>query len=172
MTRDQLTPIPGLEGYSISADGKIWSDRSGRYLRPHAMPSGHLVASLRRDGTAHTELVHRLVALTFIGPPPPNSEVCHNDGDPGNNRLENLRYGTRSENVLDQVRHGVHNNASKTHCKNGHPFDAERSDGKGRRCSVCLKASQRSWYLANTELAKERARKHKAAKRAASQSTD
>ena len=50
--------------------------------------------------------VHKLVALTFLGPCPEGKEVLHNDGDPKNNRLDNLRYGTRTENILDVFKLG------------------------------------------------------------------
>lgn len=33
-------------------------------------------------------------------------EILHADGNPANNKLENLRYGTRSENILDVFRIG------------------------------------------------------------------
>ena len=39
---------------------------------------------------------------------PEGMEVCHQDGDRKNNRPENLRYGTRSDNVIDAIRHGTH----------------------------------------------------------------
>jgi hypothetical protein len=44
--------------------------------------------------------------LTFVGAPPDGMEVLHNNGDPTDNRLENLRYGTRTENILDVYRQG------------------------------------------------------------------
>jgi HNH endonuclease len=34
-------------------------------------------------------------------------EVAHNDGDPSNNRLSNLRYDTRAGNAADTFRHGT-----------------------------------------------------------------
>lgn len=45
--------------------------------------------------------VHQLVALAFLGKPPKGMEVLHKNGNPLDNRLENLRYGTRTENILD-----------------------------------------------------------------------
>lgn len=78
--------------------------------------------------------------LAFIGPPPEGMEVCHNNGNPRDNRVVNLRYDSTRQNILDQVRHGTHNMSSKTHCKHGHAFDASntiiRSDG-GRDCAKC-----------------------------------
>ena len=46
--------------------------------------------------------VHRLVAFTFLGPPPDDSawQVHHRDGNPSNNSLNNLEYLTPSQNIL------------------------------------------------------------------------
>lgn len=115
--------IPGYEGrYQASTEGRIRSmDRTqvvlsrkgnpyakhfrGRLLRPGRIPSGHLSVVLGHG--QHGTTVHALVMLTFVGPPPAGKEICHNDGDPTNNRLENLRYDTRCENILDEYRRGV-----------------------------------------------------------------
>lgn len=50
---------------------------------------------------------HRLIALAFMGECPSGMEVCHNDGDPTNNNINNLRYGTRKDNMDDQRRLGT-----------------------------------------------------------------
>ena len=39
--------------------------------------------------------------LAFVGPCPPGMEVCHNDSNPKNNRLDNLRYDTHMNNMID-----------------------------------------------------------------------
>jgi len=41
------------------------------------------------------------VLEAFVGPAPEGHEGLHGDGDPANNRLDNLRWGTRSENNID-----------------------------------------------------------------------
>lgn len=46
--------------------------------------------------------------LAFVGKCPDGMEVCHNDGDPGNPSLNNLRYDTKSANQQDRIRHGSH----------------------------------------------------------------
>ena len=45
--------------------------------------------------------------LCFVGEPPKGYVVCHNDGNPFNNSLGNLRYDTHLENTIDQFRHGT-----------------------------------------------------------------
>jgi len=52
--------------------------------------------------------VHRLVLLAFKGPPPRSGmEGAHNNGVPGDNRLENLRWDTPKGNAADRVIHGT-----------------------------------------------------------------
>jgi hypothetical protein len=51
--------------------------------------------------------IHRLVLEAFVGPCPNGFEACHNDGDRQNNRLENLRWDTRSGNHSDKEQHGT-----------------------------------------------------------------
>ena len=116
--------IPGYEGrYQVSNMGRVKSlghvisrrnlltgGRShvrvaDRLLKPQPQPSGHLYVKIGHKPARHFR-VHRLVALAFLGPCPSGMEVCHNDSDPTNNRVDNLRYDTRSGNRLDMVRKG------------------------------------------------------------------
>jgi hypothetical protein len=52
-------------------------------------------------------LVHRLVLEAFVSPCPPGMECRHLDGNPSNPRLDNLKWGTRAENVADTAKHGT-----------------------------------------------------------------
>lgn len=58
-------------------------------------------------GTATTVYVHHLVMFAFIGPRPDGMECCHWDGDPTNNRVDNLRWDTPKGNAADKIRHGT-----------------------------------------------------------------
>jgi hypothetical protein len=59
--------------------------------KPIRRGSGHQVVNLHRDGQKVPRYVHHLVLEAFVGPRPEGLVCCHWDGDPGNNRLENLR---------------------------------------------------------------------------------
>lgn len=114
--------IPGYEGrYQASTEGRIRSvDHRvrvvahgteatrlvrGRVLRPGRYERGGHVSVVLGHG-ANGSPVHQLIMQTFVGPAPSGCEVCHNNGDPTDNRLINLRYDTRSENIKDVVRQG------------------------------------------------------------------
>ena len=112
--------IPGYEGcYQASTHGRIRSvarpvfrkdghsgyavwQYAGRILRVRPTESGHLNVSL---GARNTKKVHRLVLETFVGPCPAGHECLHADGNPANNRLDNLRWGTRLDNRADMRAH-------------------------------------------------------------------
>lgn len=140
-------PIPGFPGYDVSDDGQVRSVR--KVLRPFTSDHGYQYVSLRRDGQTYRRYVHRLVLTAFISEPPANADGCHNDGDPSNNHLDNLRWDSRSANVRDTVRHGRHNHASKTHCIRGHEFTEDNiywRPGPRRQCVTCTKANSAETY--------------------------
>lgn len=111
--------IPGYEGkYQASDQGRIRSvDRyvrcahgahrlmRGRVLKPASSkydPHLTVVLGHRKNGSS----VHKLVASAFLGPCPSGQEVRHLDGNPQNNNITNLAYGTRTENICDVMRIG------------------------------------------------------------------
>jgi hypothetical protein len=76
----------------------------GRMLRPGIGGNGYPTVAL---GRGNTRTVHSLVAEAFIGPVPLGMEVLHRDGTRTNAQADNLRYGTRTENILDAVANGT-----------------------------------------------------------------
>lgn len=98
--------MPGYAGYAVTADGQLYGPR-GHRMRPKVTPDGHLKVLTRRGNRPRTLFLHRAVLLAWVGPPGPGEESLHGDGDPANNVLGNLRWGTRVENHADRARHGV-----------------------------------------------------------------
>jgi hypothetical protein len=118
---EEWREIPGYEGlYEASTEGRIRSlprktlhytgkviVRGGRMLNGCVTPRGYVKVSLCVAGRVKGEHIHSLVAATFIGPRPLGLLVRHFDGNPANNRLENLLYGTGAENMADAAAHGT-----------------------------------------------------------------
>lgn len=115
--------VVGYDGlYSVSSLGRVRSESrlvvrpcgnnyrtKERILRPATgkrLPyqSVGLTAS---NGVTKTAYVHHLVLTAFVGPMPPGQEACHGDGNPKNNRKDNLRWGTRVDNHADKTLHGT-----------------------------------------------------------------
>lgn len=117
--------VPDFPGYCVGNDGTVWScwkrgSRSQlffvdywRKMRSVVQQSGHCHVKLRQNGRSLTQLVHRLVLFAFRGPPPEGHECCHFDGNPANNTLNNLRWGTHRENGKDMIRHGTNPSGEK-----------------------------------------------------------
>lgn len=140
----ELRPVPGYPDYSATSDGRIWSDKlwhgtRGRWLKGCLDSKGYHVVGVRVGGRQYLRKVHQLVMRAWKGEPPEGMEVLHGDGDPLNNDISNLRYGTSSENKRDTVRHGRNPSSKKTHCPQGHPYDEENTliVSGNRRCRIC-----------------------------------
>lgn len=118
---EEISPIPGFDGYFASKSGNIYSTvvkyRSGpKKLTPYNNGHGYFAISFMKNGERIPVYCHAVVLLTFSGPMPADKdEIRHLNGDSSDNRLENLEYGTRQENMKDQMDHGrfVFGNSSK-----------------------------------------------------------
>lgn len=112
--------IPGYPRYYASEDGHIWSMRQTKWkrLRPAVTRRDHIVVGLcsGKKNSKRQFYVHRLILLAFAGPCPPGMECRHLDDDPFNNRLENLRWGTRLENAADKNRNGRQTRGEDVKC--------------------------------------------------------
>lgn len=73
-----------------------------------------IVRLYHAKGDFVTKAVHRLVLETFVGPCPEKMQCCHNDGNPQNNHLSNLRWDSPKENAADRGKHGTQPKGSKS----------------------------------------------------------
>lgn len=119
MKRERWRWIKYYRGlYKISNFGRVKSYHRGkiRICKPRTDSHGYLQACLYKNGRREDRFVHHLVLEAFVGPCPEGLEGCHDpDDNPKNNRSDNLRWGTRSSNVYDSIKHGtrVDNQGSK-----------------------------------------------------------
>ena len=106
--------VKGFEGlYSVTDDGRVFSHRRNRELKPKIDRYGYKVVALSKDGhTTHTT-VHRLVAIAFLEKPLGKNNVNHIDENKLNNNISNLEWVTVAENC----NHGTRNERmSKSKC--------------------------------------------------------
>lgn len=149
------TPVKGFEGfYEVSDFGSVRSvpryvnhSKSGQVLRkgvvlsPGWNTNGYKIVNLTQNGSSRVVTIHRVVAEAFLPNPENKRLIRHLNDIKVDNRLENLAWGTNSDNSYDAVRNGVHNESRKTHCPKGHPYDEENTyrQGTSRKCRTCRK---------------------------------
>jgi ribosome-binding protein aMBF1 (putative translation factor) len=104
-------PLPGYGHYSIDMKGNVWS--AGRHpngirrkLKPFVAANGYLTVCLSCKRKLRPSTIHTLLLKTFIGDPLPGQVARHLNGNPLDNRLENLAWGSVQENIDDRTRHG------------------------------------------------------------------
>lgn len=90
---------PAFPDHEISNLGRV-----RRYLKPFLMSNGYPHVSL--GGKTKRRYLHQLVMEAFVGARPAGQVTRHLDGNPQNNALANLAYGTKLENGADVVAHG------------------------------------------------------------------
>lgn len=99
-------PVLGFPKYEVDDAGQVHGPRKSP-LRQNPVGSGYLSVGLYADGRPEkTRLVHHLVLEAFVGPRPDGHEASHVNGDVLDNRLENLVWETKQENMDRKVAHG------------------------------------------------------------------
>lgn len=115
---EEWKPIPGFEGYEVSNTGYVRSWKPINQSAPppikplimqtHTTPRGYLTVSLYRGDKRKNLRVHRIVLAAFVSACPEGMEGAHLDGNPSNNRLDNLKWTTHTENNSHKKLHGTH----------------------------------------------------------------
>ena len=101
---EEWRPIKGYEGlYEVSNMGNIKSIRRRKLLKPCYNDDGYLLVVLCKDCQRKTVMIHRLVALHFIDGYFEGAEVDHINTIRDDNRVENLRFVTREENINNRL---------------------------------------------------------------------
>jgi hypothetical protein len=168
--QEEWRGVPGWEHlYEVSNMGRVRSlDRvvrrsstdvrvKGKVLRAGLTGEGYARVMLKEpdgispgSGRKWFVFVHVLVLTTFVGPKPdPRMIALHADDDGKNNRLDNLRWGTRSENGKDAVANGKNFWANRSQCHRGHEYTEENTKWMPsgfRRCRECWRINARERY--------------------------
>lgn len=106
--------VPGFRDIWVSDDGKrVFQSALTGTGRPYRKPvtqsycGNYLSVKIKDGNNIHRYMrVHRLVLMAFVGLCPEGMIGCHNNDIKNDNRLENLRWDTYSENQFDVTKNG------------------------------------------------------------------
>lgn len=148
LSAEEWRPVPIAPGYEASRDGQVRSLLNGEPTVIGATPGpcGFLTFKPWVDGRPVSARVGTLVAAAWVGPRPAGSEVRRLDGNPLNDRADNLAYGSRDDVRADHVARARRQEAAgaATHCECGHRFEDSWLGNWGQRfCRVCCQPKDR-----------------------------
>ena len=105
---EEWRDIPNYPGYQASNLGRIRSTKNKeiKVLKQFEKLYGYYKVNLFINGVSNTMSVHRLVLMSFNGLPMKGEECDHINRNPSDNRIENLRWVTRSQNALNKKPYG------------------------------------------------------------------
>lgn len=106
--KEDWKQVAGFSNYYISSWGRILS-KEGNYLttvRRTKLWSRADCDFTKDNGDSFRTGIGRMVLKAFVGEPEEGQECCHKDGNPCNNYLGNLYWGTSKENSKDASLHG------------------------------------------------------------------
>ncbi len=115
------------DGYVITSDGVLISKRLGTPMKTtlsrssKGLGGGYPQTNVRYEGRHICVRIHRLVAQAFIQNPDDLPEVNHINGIKTDNRMSNLEWSDKSDNILHADRTGLRNlretNAGANHVR-------------------------------------------------------
>lgn len=98
--------------YFISNYGRIYSIRKKKLMQPYNSFNSSIgkykgIKITTESGDEVAYLIHRIVATTFITIDEDRRIINHKDGNPSNNKLNNLEWCTPSENMIHALKTGL-----------------------------------------------------------------
>jgi HNH endonuclease len=113
--------IPEAPGYRFGSNGDAQTRWSKGGTHPKLTDEWRSLIPFRQKSTKHYYIwvkfggegnkvklvqLHTMILWAFISAKPSGMECRHLDGNPANNAITNLAWGTRAQNIQDQIRHG------------------------------------------------------------------
>lgn len=109
LRRGQWKTVPGWPKYRASKEGQI-EGPSGKLLRPRVDRDGNDRVALYNDNGRTDMTWGRVILLTFVGEPPEGKpHALHGEHGRHSHRVDNLRWGSHTDNMQDRERDGTTN---------------------------------------------------------------
>lgn len=103
---ERWAPVVGHPNYEVSDLGRVRNRLTGHVQRRRPSGKGYIQASFGK--TSPKQSVHRVVLRAFVGEPPPGDyQGSHLNGDCTDNRLSNLAWELRLDNMRRKHDHGT-----------------------------------------------------------------
>jgi hypothetical protein len=103
LTNESFKFIKGYEKYMISDEGRVFSIKSHKFLKPCINTCGYYYVHLCKDGIVKNLRIHRLVSQAFLDNNENKQFVDHINNNKLDNRLKNLRWCSYSENNRNTI---------------------------------------------------------------------
>lgn len=110
-----MKTIKDFPDYAITKDGRVFSYRNKIFMKPSKTVKGYLRLTIRKNNKKYLKSVSALVLETYVGPRPIEFHAAHINGIRTDNRLENLKWASPTENQADRIKHGTYHNGEKCH---------------------------------------------------------
>ena len=108
---EEWRDVVGFEGlYKVSNFGQVQTVKTNKIKEQTISKTDNRpYLSLWKNNKIKVCRPHKLVLEAFVNVRPDGLECCHNDGNPQNNHLSNLRWDTPKNNHADKIKHGTTN---------------------------------------------------------------
>ena len=133
--------------YSVSSDGQIRNDETGKLKTLVQNEDGYYKVDLYNHGQRTTKRVNRLVAEAFIPNPENKPQVNHVDGNKINNDVSNLEWTTGSENMI----HAYNTGLESPHASYGMLGKRNPNGGAKGREVICVETGEHYKNVAEAE---------------------
>lgn len=152
-------PIKDKPNYEVSNTGEIRNRKTGRILKKSFRKDGYCQVTLGRKTIP--VYVHRAVADAFIPNPNKLPQVDHLNGDKADNRIENLKWVSATENYFGYgYENRIKNKKKPIFCKNEKTgetikFDSRNAVAKYFKCDksqikynyIYKKGNKKNWIF-------------------------
>lgn len=130
---EEWKQISGFDKYQVSTRGRIKGPRCDD-IKPFFTKNGYAIVTLCSNGSMSKKLVHRLVGEAFIDNQNNCNVIDHINRIPSDNRVENLRWVSVSDNNLNSCRRDKEMFGLRWH-KRGNGYYEIRFTVNGKECS-------------------------------------